>query len=186
MRKVNCTSSVISCLIIIMTISTISCGDGDGSFYGEASTTVQINSFGVYGNEPPINGRTQIVAEIDNGSFQIVLNIDPIWARRASILVSDREDLAATNLEQEVAYIECRYYPFCDFHISLNCNYSLSNQISCQVGWLGSGPITAILPQADISLLLSGNQANLYVVLIGSAQGARSVQRSVPVTLRHN
>lgn len=184
MKKVNCTS-LISCLTIILTIFTISCGGGD-SFFEEGPATVQINSFGVYGNDPPVNGRTQIVAEIDNGSFQIALNIDPIWAHKASILVSDREDIAATNLEQEIAYIECRYYPFCDFHISLNCNFSLSNQISCQVGWLGSGPITAILPQTDISPLMSGNQADLYVVLIGSAQGALSAQRSVPVTFRHN
>lgn len=186
MKKDNCTSSVISSLIIIMTISTISCGDGDGSFYGEGPTTVHINSFHVYGNDTSVNGREQIDAGINNGSFQIVLNIDPIWAHRASILVSDREDLSSTSLEHEVANIECRYYPFCEFHISLNCNFSLSNQITCQLVAGGSGPITTILTQVDISPLLSGNQTDLYLVLIGSAQGARSAQRSVPVTFRHN
>lgn len=162
------------------------CGGDNHSFYNQGPYTVQIRNFRVYGNDTPVNGREQIVSGINNGSFLMSLNLAPADSDDTRILISEREDLASTNLKQEIAHFKCGYYPFCGFDLSLNCNFSLVNQISCQLGARGSGNIQVALPQTDISPLLSGNQADLYVVLVAGANGAISSQRSVPVTFRHN
>jgi len=147
---------------------------------------VGIKSFQVYGNDTPVNGREQIVAGINNGSFQMSMNLSSTDSDDARILVSDREDLASTNLEQEIGHFKCGYYPFCVFDITLDCNFSPISQISCQKQPGGGGQIQVTLPQTDISPLLSGNQADLFVVLVAGANGALSSQRSIPVTFRHN
>lgn len=162
------------------------CGGGDSqSLYSQGPYTVQISNFFVSGNDTKVNGREQIVAGINNGSFYIGLDTASS-ARDASILVSDREDLSSTNLEQEIAHLTCGYYPFCNFNLWLNCNFSLANQISCQVVSGGGSPIQVTLPQTDISPLMSGNQADIFVVLVGSANGMIPAQRSVLATFRHN
>jgi len=175
-------------LTVMLTALTIlivaGCGEDKYAPFGQY--TVQIKSFRVYGNDTPVNGREQIVAGLNNGSFQMSLNLDPMDADDTRILVSDREDLASTNLEQEIAHIKCGYYPFCSYDITLNCFFSVINLISCQVVGGGGGNIQATFPQTDISLLMSGSQANLFAVLVAGANGAISAQRSVPVTFRHN
>lgn len=188
--EMGCRTSWKLALISLMVSILTGCGEEEAySLYSQEKPTVQIRSFRVHGNDTPVNGQEQVVAGINNG-FRISLNLDPMYSDDTRILVSDREDLASTNLEQEIAHIKCGYYPFCNFDILLDCTFSLSNQISCQVGAgteVNPVPQTYItLPQTNISPLLIGNQADLYVVLVGNANGILSGQRNILVTFRLN
>lgn len=177
------TITVMLTALIIYTVA--GCGNSQSPF-SEGPYTVQIRSFRVYGNDTPVNGREQIVAGINNGSFNMSMGLDPVDSDDARIFVSDREDLASTDLEQVIGHFKCGYYPFCTFDITLDCSFSPVNQISCQKQPGGSGQIQVTLPQTDISPLLSSNQEDLFIVLVAGANGALSSQRSVPVTFRHN
>lgn len=176
---------IIAVMLTALTILFVA-GCGDDKFAPFGQYKVQIKSFRVNGNDTPVNGREQIVSAINNGSFQMSMNLDPRDSDDVKIFVSDREDLASTSMEQEIGHFECGYYPFCEFDITLDCNFSLVNQISCQKKPGGGGQILVTLPQTDISPLLRGNQSDLFVVLVAGANGALSSQRSVPVTFRHN
>jgi len=174
-------------LVVLIVFFVSGCGGGDSqSLYSQGPYLAQITNFTVTGNDNKVNGREQIVAGINNGSFSIYLYVDAVSAHTVSIVVSDRTDLFSTNLEQEIAHIENGYYPFYKFNILLNCNFSLANQISCQVVSAGGEKITATLPQTDISPMLNGNQADLYIVLVDSAPNLIPAQWNVPVTFRHN
>lgn len=164
-----------------------SCDDPSYLGFGECIYTVKIERFQVIGNDPPVNGREQIVASNNNGSFSVHMKLTPVDSDDITLSISDSENLSSTDLEQTFLHFTCGYYPFCEFKdVTLNCAYSTENKVACAPGLVGSGPIQANYPLADITQLLNGNQTDLFIILVAAANGAVSSQRSIPVTFRYN
>lgn len=163
-----------------------SCDDPSYPGIGECVYTVKIEKFQVIGNDQPANGREQIVASNNNGSFSVHMNLSPVDSDDITLSISDSENLSSTVLEKKFFHLTCGYYPFCQFKdVMLNCSYSSENKIACESGWVGSGPVQADYPLADITQLLNGNQTDLFIILVAAANGAVSSQRSIPVTFRY-
>jgi hypothetical protein len=183
-------------LIIILIFSITGCGGDsdpkscDGSSppgTGGCTYTVKVNRFQVVGNDTAANEREQIVAGINNGSFSISMDLSPVDSDDVTLWISNSENLSSTNLEQMFLHLKCGYYPFCEFeNVLLSCSYSTENKVACTPGGVGSGPIQADYPAADITQLLSGNQTDLFVILVAGANGAVSSQKIIPVTFRYN
>lgn len=166
------------------------CGGGGGSDCSVYSDTcppeATISSFRVSGNATPVNGREQIVAAINTGTFTMSLNTPTDSSGNASIWISDGEDLASTNLEQKLADIICTYYPFCSFNMTMNCNFNITNLVNCTLASGGGSLINTSFPIADITSLMGGNQSDLFIVVNTKGNGTTTAQNSVPVTFRYN
>jgi hypothetical protein len=148
---------------------------------------VKVNNFQVFGNVLPVNGREQVVAGINNGTFQIVMDIDRAYSDEASIWVSDLANLESTNLEQQLANFTCGYSGFCHYNFAFSCSFTADNRVSCGMRSGGDGPIQETYPVTDLNSLLSGSQTDLVVVLTASAgPHVTPAQRVVPVTFRYN
>lgn len=175
-------------LLTLMAFVVAGCGGNDcESIYGDGCLdTAEIQSFRVYGNDSPVNGRQQIVAGINSGKFQMGLFVDPLFADDAKIWVSDRKDLGTTSLEQEIAHFKCGYYPFCSFNLPVSCSFSVANRVNCGVTSGLDELIQTTFLEADITPLLNGNQTDLFIVVRLNANGVAPAQRNVPVTFRYN
>jgi len=160
------------------------CGGGDSGYVNDPDTVV-INDFQVYGNAAPVDGREQIVAAINSGNFQLDQSFDAVYSNDAQIWVSDREDIGSTNLEQLIVDLQCGNYPYCDFSLTISCTFNISNQVSCGVAGGVDDPNQATFPTADITLLLDGDQTDLFIVIVADAPGLERARRSVPVTFRY-
>ena len=182
--------------LFLLTLSLASCGGGDDDMlcdsefrylYDCPPEEVTVYNFQVFGNVPPVNGREQIVAAIDNGTFQIVIDIGPEHSDDATIWISDLADLQSTNFEQRVAHFTCGFLPFCHYKFVFNCSFTVDNRVACGMRSGGSGPIQESYPIADVASLLSGNQADLVIVLrVDAGPYVTATQRILPVTFRYN
>jgi len=182
MKKIMILIVLLTCTLLIA-----ACGSGSGGSdsYGEKPNP-HINNFSVFGNDSSVNNREQIVAANNNGTFRMSFNIEPIFANEARIWVSNNENLDSTALEQQVSHVACDYYPFCEFNIAMNCNYNISNMLSCVVeSGMGNLIIVNNTP-VDITSMINGNQTNLYMIMITDVPKFSPVQASVPVTFRYN
>ena len=160
------------------------CGGGDSGYVNDPDTVV-IRDFQVYGNENPVNGREQIVANIDNGDFMLEQFFDPEYSGWVQIFVSDQADVGSTNLEQIIVDLQCENYPYCNFSMTISCSFNISNQVSCEVAGGVDELILATFPTADITSFLDGDQTDLYIVLVADAPGLHKSQLAVPVTFRY-
>lgn len=160
------------------------CGGGDSGYVNDPDTVV-IRDFQVYGNAAPVNGREQIVANIDNGDFLLDQDFDPEYSGYVQIWVSDQSDVGATDLEQLIVDLQCAYYPYCNFSVTISCSFNSANEVSCGVAGGVDEPNRATFPTADITSLLDGDQTDLFIVLVADAPGLKKSRIAVPVTFRY-
>jgi hypothetical protein len=176
--------TVVWCLAFL-SIFLSACG-GDSVFkeLPDSSDKVKIDSFTVYGNDPPMDDREQIVAGINDGTFELELDIDQDFSGIARIWIADQEDINSTDLERLIVRLECGYYPYCIFDLMVDCTYSVTNRVSCSKGNGEYERVITTFPEADLNPLMNGSQADLYIVLIADAPGLKPAKRAVPVTFR--
>ncbi len=160
------------------------CGGGDSGYVNDPDTVV-INNFQVYGNDTPVDGQAQVVAAINNGDFQLDQDFDAVYSGDAQIWVSDQQDIGSTDLEQLIVDLQCENYPFCNFSMTISCTFNIANQVRCAVAGGVARPNQATFPTADITLLLDGDQTDLFIVIVADAPGLERARRSVPVTFRY-
>jgi len=171
---------------VLTIVAVAGCGGGGGSSFDSGPFQATVSKFSVSGNDTAVNGREQIVAGINTGIFTIGFSAPTESSGDASIWISDREDLSATNLEQKIADITCTFYPFCTFNVKMNCSFSMANLVNCSLVSGGSSTVETTFPVADISLLMVGSQTDLFIVVNTKGNGTTTAHGSVPVTFRYN
>lgn len=172
---------------VIMLASLSGCGgDSAVDIDNDDLPNTEIKSFSVYGNDVPVNDREQIVAGLNDGLFQVDIDIARDYSNDAKVLVSDKKDINSTDLEQEIVHFRCDNYPSCSFDIVVNCTYSASNHVLCSLESGGDGRFTENFPEVDMTPLMNGTPTDLYIILVADIKKLKPAQQTELVTFRLN